>query len=664
MSIAKLSSVMCTAGIFLFTAPAAHSARHPLDPLSGEEISKTVELLRAAGHIDDSARFPIITLKEPAKADVLAWKPATDLPRMASAMVRLGPEVHEADVDLSAGKVTRWEHKKGVESPIMLEEWAAAQEIALADARVTNALKKRRITDFDKVLFAPLSMGNFDIEEDEGKRLLKVGCFDLSNSTNNIYMAPIEGLYVVVDLHAKKVHKISDSGVVPVSKANLNFTEASRASLRKPLQLVGLHQPAGRNFTVHGHQVRWQKWSFHVRMDRRVGTVISQVSYEDKGRQRSVLYQGMLSEMFVPYMDPDYGWYSRTYFDAGEYGAGLLASSLQAGIDCPKTAEFMSVTLNDDRGKPYELPNAICIFERAVGDPIWRHAELLNETYEGRPGVELVVRMASQIGNYDYLIDWVFKLSGEIDVMVGSTGIDALKGVAAETMSSPTSADDTAYGTLVAPNLVAINHDHYFSFRLDFDVDGQNNSFVKYRLKPKALPKDSPRRSIYVYEQEIPKTDTQGRLDRHPGPTMFAVFNPSATNAVGNRTAYQIVPLSHSMMILDRSEPSVKRAAFTRHDFWVTPHDPDELYAGGTYVFGSKGDDGLGVWTSRNRPVTNTDIVVWHTVGMHHLTRAEDIPVMSINWKGLRLRPLNFFDENPAVDLRAGFTQKVSEPPR
>ena len=130
-------------------------------------------------------------------------------------------------------------------------------------------------------------------------------------------------------------------------------------------------------------------------MDRRAGTVISQVSYEDKSKQRSVLYQGMLSEMFVPYMDPDYGWYSRTYFDAGEYGVGLLASSLQAGIDCPKTAEFMSVTLNDDRGKPYELPNAICIFERAVGDPIWRHAELLNETYEGRPGVELVVRPAS-----------------------------------------------------------------------------------------------------------------------------------------------------------------------------------------------------------------------------------------------------------------------------
>ncbi len=661
MSRAKPFISICAVAILMCTALAAQSAPHPLDPLSGEEISQTVDILRTAGHINDSSRFPIITLQEPVKADVLAWKPGMKMRRMASVMVRVGAKVYEADVDLSAGKVTRWIHKAGVESPIMLEEWSAAQQIALADARMVEGLKKRGITDLDKLFCAPFTMGNFNTPEDDGKRLLKVGCFDLRHSTNNIFMAPIEGLYAVVDLHDKSVHKFWDHGVVPVSKTNLNFTEASQVNLRAALKPVAQQQPIGKNFTLDGHQVSWQNWSFHVRMDRRVGTVISQVTYNDQGKQRSILYQGMLSEMFVPYMDPDDGWYSRTYFDVGEYGAGLLASALHAGIDCPHTATFMSVDFNDDKGKPYAMPNAICIFERAVGEPVWRHAELINETYEGRPGVDLVVRMASQIGNYDYLIDWVFKLTGEIDVMIGSTGIDALKGVAAETMRSPTAAQDTAYGTLVAPHLVAINHDHYFSFRLDFDVDGQNNSFVKYRLQPKALPTASPRRSIYVYEQEIPQTDTQARLNRHPGPTMFAVFNPAATNAVGNRTAYQILPLSHAKMILSQDEPSVKRAAFARHDFWVTPYHPSERYASGDYVFGSKGDDGLGVWTSHHRSVVNTDIVVWHTVGMHHMTRAEDIPVMNMNWKGMRLRPLNFFDYNPALDLRKEFTQQLSE---
>ena len=65
-------------------------------------------------------------------------------------------------------------------------------------------------------------------------------------------------------------------------------------------------------------------------------------------------------------------WYSRTYFDTGEYGAGLLASPLKPGIDCPATASFMPAVLNDDKGEPFTTPNAVCFFERSLGEPAWR----------------------------------------------------------------------------------------------------------------------------------------------------------------------------------------------------------------------------------------------------------------------------------------------------
>lgn len=70
---------------------------------------------------------------------------------------------------------------------------------------------------------------------------------------------------------------------------------------------------------MEGHQIGWQRWRFHLGPDQRVGLVISTVTYEDDGRQRPVLYQGHLSEIFVPYMDPSRHWYVRNFLDAGEF---------------------------------------------------------------------------------------------------------------------------------------------------------------------------------------------------------------------------------------------------------------------------------------------------------------------------------------------------------
>ena len=73
---------------------------------------------------------------------------------------------------------------------------------------------------------------------------------------------------------------------------------------------------------------------------------------------------------------------------------------------------------------------------------------------EGRPATELVIRSASEVGNYHYLIDYVFQQDGVISLLVGSTGLDAVKGVAARSMADPTARTEIQYGTLIAPKLV------------------------------------------------------------------------------------------------------------------------------------------------------------------------------------------------------------------
>jgi primary-amine oxidase len=626
-------------------------AEHPLDPLTAAEIHVAVQVARTDARFA-GAVFPSVAVQDPPKTDVLAWRAGKPFGRLARVQAMTAAGFFELLVDLAARRIMSATERRGVEPSIMLSE-VEAVKIVLSDEAFKAGLQKRGITDLTRVFCAPFSAGYYGSPDQAGKRLVKIGCFDTRRSTTNVFGWPIERLYALVDLRQMAVLSVTDSGVVPVTDREMNYDAAAIRTPRDPRKPVTLALPLGTNVRVAGHEISWGNWRFHVRIDPRVGTSISLAQWRDGQAWRQVLYQGYLSEMFVPYMDADYGWQSRTYFDTGEYGAGVLASTLRSGIDCPDTATFLPAEFATDKGEPFTTPNALCVFERSGGEPIWRHAEAVNQTYEGRASVELVVRMAATIGNYDYLFDWIFNDAAEIEVRVGATGIDALKGVATRRMDDPSAPGDTRFGTLVAPNLVAVNHDHYFNFRLDLDVDGPINSINEDVYRLLRLPPDSARRSVYAVERRIAESEAAVELDMSHDPVRLRVINEERTNEVGNPTSYEVLAFNHARLLLDPDDWPAKRAAFLRHDAWVTPYEPEERYAGGQYMFGSRGEDGLATWAARDRAIRKRDVVVWINLGMHHLTRAEDLPVTPMMWQSFRLRPHNFLDRNPAIDLPA-----------
>ena len=261
--------------------------------------------------------------------------------------------------------------------------------------------------------------------------------------------------------------------------------------------------------------------------------------------------------------------------------------------------------------------------------------------------------MAAQIGNYDYLIDWVFNDAAEIEVRLGATGIDALKGVASKSMADATAVEDTRYGTLLAPGLVGVNHDHFFNFRLDIDIDGQGNSLQRDVYALATPPADSPRRSVNVYRPE--RFAIEGGIDTGHVTAKYRVVNDARINGVGNPVSYELLYANHARLQLAPEDWPARRAGFLAHDLWVTPYAPAERYAGGDYIFASRAPDGLPMWIEQQRSVENRDLVVWANVGMHHEPRAEDMPVMPMIWHSFKMRPHNFFDRNPAIDLRTGF---------
>jgi primary-amine oxidase len=328
---------------------------------------------------------------------------------------------------------------------------------------------------------------------------------------------------------------------------------------------------------------------------------------------------------------------------------------LRLGLDCPANASYFDGLSAGERGAPKLTAQLVCLFERTGSDPAWRHFE--NNTVYGRPGRELVLRSAAAIGNYDYLMDWRFRQDGTIEVAVGATGVIETKATtqqnAAAHAMNPTGMNALAeYGQFVADNTVGVNHDHFFSYRLDMDVDGPGNSFMADRMVQKLIASDPMRKSIWVVEHSIAAREQDAIMDIHlERPSMWLFINPNVKGPLGYPTGYEIMPGATAKSLLSADDPPQKLGAFSEHQFWVTPYDPAQRYAAGTYPTSSKGADGLAVWTQANRPIENTDLVGWYTLGFHHMPRVEDWPVMPTMWHHFQIRPFNFFAANPALDL-------------
>jgi primary-amine oxidase len=131
----------------------------------------------------------------------------------------------------------------------------------------------------------------------------------------------------------------------------------------------------------------------------------------------------------------------------------------------------------------------------------------------------------------------------------------------------------------------------------------------------------------------------------------WKVVNPEALNALGEPVGYQLMP-GDNVLPFARPESSVfKRATFATKHLWVTPYHPAERYPAGDYPNQHPGGAGLPAWTQANRSLENTNVVLWYTVGVHHVPRPEDWPVMPVTYSGFTLKPVGFFDRNPALDV-------------
>jgi primary-amine oxidase len=150
---------------------AAHAPVHPLDPLSGAEMQLACDLVKAAEKLDSHARFPMVELREPPKAEVVAFKTGEYFSRMAFVLAidRSNGATIEFEVDLrekkiAARRVMPFGEAPYGQPPIMIDDFMNAEQIVKSDEAWRVAVMKRGLSekDLERVQVDPFSAGCFD----------------------------------------------------------------------------------------------------------------------------------------------------------------------------------------------------------------------------------------------------------------------------------------------------------------------------------------------------------------------------------------------------------------------------------------------------------------------------------------------------------------------
>jgi primary-amine oxidase len=454
----------------------------------------------------------------------------------------------------------------------------------------------------------------------------------------NPYDRPIEGVSVTVDMNRLAVVDFVDTGIRPV---NTTIT-GNAASVRTGLKRLDVVQPNGPSFKTKGNAVEWQGWRFRVGFNTREGLVLHQIGYQQGSVTRPIINRISLSEIYVPYALPDRTWAWRAALDYGEYNLGQYTEPLQVKVDVPSNAVFFDEAGSSDMGSAgvppaFPLPHAVAMYERD-GGPLWDRTDPTTAARDARFARELVVTTSVVIGNYTYTTDYVFGMDGSIQVQEGATGTTLNRGVS-------NAAAGEQYGTNVFDGISAPNHQHYFSFRIDFDVDGTSNRVVEQNTQ--SAP--GPYGNGFVVNDTVLSTE-QFRDLNPASDRRWTIQSATQKNAVGNPTAYTLETNGGTHPFSDSSYEPLQHAPFAQHPFWVTRYKDGELWAGGEYPNQGPAGEGLTKYVADNQNVNAKDVVVWYTASFTHHTRPEDFPVMPHDAVSFQLMPDGFFNQNPALD--------------
>lgn len=336
---------------------------------------------------------------------------------------------------------------------------------------------------------------------------------------------------------------------------------------------------------------------------------------------------------------------------AGEYGIGTLSNSLSLGCDCLGYISYMDADFVKRSGESKTTKSAICIHEEDAGI-LHKHTDFRDLKVHVARNRKLIISNICTVANYEYGFYWSFGLDGNIELEVKLTGIVNV------TAMGPNEPRNKQIETEVAPRIAAPFHQHLFSLRIDSMIDGQKNQVVQTDIVP---DEDVVGGSTNYYgngfhtEKTIFENSKSAISDYDANKARtWTIENPNKQHySSGNQVGYKIMCNNMSNMFAKKGSMLYNRAPFARHGIHVTKYQDNTLYPSGMYVNQCEGGEqfALSDWIAKDDNVQNEDIVTWLTFGANHVVRPEDWPIMPVESVKVHLKPSNFFDRNPALDV-------------
>ncbi|WP_066907953.1 primary-amine oxidase [Millisia brevis] len=611
--------------------------------LTAADIVRTREVLAEQGVVTPSTRFVYLGLEEPDKDQVIHGRPIERRTRAMLIDTRTGASL-DAVVSVDAATLVSVREVDGTNGqvPILDEEFESIQDILQNNPQWCAAIRRRGIEP-ETVALAPLSAGNFGHPDEAGRRVIRVLGFHQRFETDHCWAHPVDGMVAYVDMVRREMFELIDDTVFTVPMENGNFNDPELAgpplATLKPIEIT---QPQGPSFTVGDSRVTWANWQLDVEFDAREGLVLRNIGYRDGAELRPIIYRASIAEMVVPYGDPSPVRYWQNYFDTGEYIYGRYTNSLKLGCDCLGEIHYLDGVLADEFGNPRTIPNAICMHEEDFGT-LWKHTDQFTGVEEVRRQRRLVISFFTTVGNYDYGFYWYFYLDGTIECEAKLTGV---------LFTTSHSEANAAYATKLADDLGAPYHQHLFSARLDVSVDGALNTVSEIEAVRLPMGEGNPYGNAFTLSAApITNEADAARLADSSVGRVWHIHSADRVHRTGTPTGYALLPQTGPTLMADPDSVIARRAAFARKHLWVTRYDRDERYPSGDFVNQNDGQDGLPAYQAKQRNLEAADIVLWHTFGPTHFPRAEDWPVMPVDYAKFTMKPVNFFARNPTLNV-------------